>query len=249
MVWRVYPDGRPDELVRGVDIVGTPLVALNNILVTGDKLEIFNGICGAESGQVPNTRLCTPAMLFSQAPKFRNAPAARSPPDSAGSGHKPDPENSAGSGSRTMNAMRKTALDSRGCRPSPFLFSAWLWAAPLLLLAGAATAAGQQGSGAASSPSVSAAAAASADPVLQAMSEEINRSRTRLKMDNLPAPYYIEFRVSDVDDFTAEASFGALRLNQRVHSRTLRAVVRVGDYKQDSYAGPGMGSRRSRAAR
>ena len=53
LVWRVYPDGRPDELVRGVDIVGTPLAALNRIEVTGDKVEVFNGICGAESGSVP----------------------------------------------------------------------------------------------------------------------------------------------------------------------------------------------------
>ena len=53
MVWRVYPDGRPDELVRGVDIVGTPLLSLNNIILTGDTLQVFNGVCGAESGQVP----------------------------------------------------------------------------------------------------------------------------------------------------------------------------------------------------
>jgi predicted Zn-dependent protease len=60
-------------------------------------------------------------------------------------------------------------------------------------------------------------------------------------MGNLPAPYYVEFHVSDVDDFVAEASFGAIRLNQRTHSRTLRVVVRVGDYKQDSYTGPATG--------
>jgi hypothetical protein len=65
MVWRVYADGRPDQLVRGVDIVGTPLVALNNIMVTGDKMEVFNGICGAESGQVP-VSAAAPAMLFSE---------------------------------------------------------------------------------------------------------------------------------------------------------------------------------------
>jgi TldD protein len=65
MVYRVYADGRPDELVRGVDIVGTPLVALNSILVTGDKEDIFNGICGAESGQIP-VSAAAPAMLFSQ---------------------------------------------------------------------------------------------------------------------------------------------------------------------------------------
>src|SRR5277367_5381553 len=64
MVYRVYPDGRPDELVRGVDIVGTPLLSLNNILVTGDTLQVFNGVRGAESGQVP-VAAAAPAMLFS----------------------------------------------------------------------------------------------------------------------------------------------------------------------------------------
>jgi TldD protein len=65
IVWRVYADGRPDELVRGVDIVGTPLAALNRILVTGDTMHVFNGICGAESGSVPVSAVA-PAMLFSE---------------------------------------------------------------------------------------------------------------------------------------------------------------------------------------
>ena len=65
MVWRVYPDGRPDELVRGVDIVGTPLLSLNNIVLTGDALQVFNGICGAESGQVP-VSASAPPMLFTE---------------------------------------------------------------------------------------------------------------------------------------------------------------------------------------
>jgi TldD protein len=65
MVYRVYADGRPDELVRGVDIVGTPLLSLNNIMVTGDTMHVFNGICGAESGWVP-VAAAAPAMLFSE---------------------------------------------------------------------------------------------------------------------------------------------------------------------------------------
>ncbi|MGA8405680.1 MAG: metallopeptidase TldD-related protein [Candidatus Acidiferrales bacterium] len=65
MVYRVYADGRPDELVRGVDIVGTPLLSLNNIILTGDTLKVFNGVCGAESGQVP-VAAAAPAMLFSE---------------------------------------------------------------------------------------------------------------------------------------------------------------------------------------
>jgi TldD protein len=65
MVYRVYPDGRPDELVRGVDIVGTPLAALTHITITGDKQDVFNGVCGAESGWVPVSAVA-PAMLFSE---------------------------------------------------------------------------------------------------------------------------------------------------------------------------------------
>lgn len=65
IVFRVYPDGRPDQLVRGVDIVGTPLASLNRIVVTGDKMEVFNGVCGAESGSVP-VSASAPAMLFSE---------------------------------------------------------------------------------------------------------------------------------------------------------------------------------------
>jgi TldD protein len=64
MVWRVYADGRPDELVRGVDIVGTPLTVLTQIAATGDTTSVFNGICGAESGSVP-VSAASPAILFS----------------------------------------------------------------------------------------------------------------------------------------------------------------------------------------
>lgn len=65
LVWRVYPDGRPDELVRGVDIVGTPIAAMNRIAVTGEKVETFNGVCGAESGGVP-VAAAAPAILFTE---------------------------------------------------------------------------------------------------------------------------------------------------------------------------------------
>ena len=63
MVWRVYPDGRPDELVRGIDLVGTPLTAIEHIILTGDKTAVFNGVCGAESGSVP-VSAAAPAMLL-----------------------------------------------------------------------------------------------------------------------------------------------------------------------------------------
>jgi TldD protein len=65
VVYRVYADGRPDELVRGVDIVGTPLVSLQKIMATGDTPEVFNGYCGAESGSVP-VAAAAPAILISE---------------------------------------------------------------------------------------------------------------------------------------------------------------------------------------
>jgi TldD protein len=65
VVYKVFPDGRPDELVRGVDIVGTPLAALTKIVATGDTTEVFNGYCGAESGSVP-VSAASPAILTSE---------------------------------------------------------------------------------------------------------------------------------------------------------------------------------------
>jgi TldD protein len=79
MVYRVYPDGRPDELVRGVDIVGTPLLSLNNIILTGDTLQVFNGICGAESGQVP-VSASAPSMLFSEIEVQKREKGTQRPP-------------------------------------------------------------------------------------------------------------------------------------------------------------------------
>lgn len=63
--WKVYADGRPDELIRGIDLVGTPLVALSNVLAAGSDPEVFNGFCGAESGSVPNSAV-SPSLLIRQ---------------------------------------------------------------------------------------------------------------------------------------------------------------------------------------
>jgi predicted Zn-dependent protease len=65
VVYKVFADGSPDELVRGVDIVGTPLAALTKIVATGDTPEVFNGYCGAESGSVP-VSAASPAILTSE---------------------------------------------------------------------------------------------------------------------------------------------------------------------------------------
>src|ERR1700732_2494456 len=82
---------------------------------------------------------------------------------------------------------------------------------------------------------------AGGDTLLEALLTELDRSKAQLKMDQVAAPYYIEYRVNDVDEYHAEAAFGAQRESQRVRYRVLRVVVRIGDYKQDSYYNQGMG--------
>lgn len=90
--------------------------------------------------------------------------------------------------------------------------------------------------------SVRAADSASNDPVLRALREEMERSKGKLKLENVQAPYYIEYRVTEIDQFEASAVFGALRNQQHNRGRLLRVVVRVGDYKQDSFYGMGEGT-------
>ena len=64
VVYRIHRDGK-EEIVRGADIVGTPLASFAKILATGDRLDVFNGYCGAESGDVPVSAVA-PAVLVSE---------------------------------------------------------------------------------------------------------------------------------------------------------------------------------------
>jgi predicted Zn-dependent protease len=79
VVYRVYPDGRPDELIRGVSIVGTPLASFASILATSEKRAVFNGICGAESGNVPVSAIA-PALLVSNIEIQRKERSLDQPP-------------------------------------------------------------------------------------------------------------------------------------------------------------------------
>jgi len=79
MVYRVYVDGRPDELVRGVDLIGTPLTSFSKIVAAGDKPEVFNGFCGAESGYVPVAAV-SPAILTTQIEVQKKAKSSERPP-------------------------------------------------------------------------------------------------------------------------------------------------------------------------
>lgn len=79
VVYKVFADGRPDQIVRGVNIVGTPLVSLTKIVATGDKPEIFNGYCGAESGSVPVSAV-SPAILISEMEFAKKETSTDKPP-------------------------------------------------------------------------------------------------------------------------------------------------------------------------
>lgn len=79
VVYRIWADGRPDELVRGADIVGTPLSSFTKITATSDIAGIFNGYCGAESGSVPVSAV-SPALLVSEIEVQKKPRASDSPP-------------------------------------------------------------------------------------------------------------------------------------------------------------------------
>ena len=65
LVYKIFADGRPDEMVRGVDLIGTPLTTFSHIEASADDFGVFNGICGAESGGVP-VSACSPTFLVSK---------------------------------------------------------------------------------------------------------------------------------------------------------------------------------------
>lgn len=78
VVFRIYPDGR-EELVRGVDLIGTPLTAFNAVIAGGGEREVFNGTCGAESGGVP-VAAASPALLVGQVEVQKKEKSQERPP-------------------------------------------------------------------------------------------------------------------------------------------------------------------------
>lgn len=71
-VYRVFVNGDPDQLVRGVDMIGTPLSMFSNITAAGNEPSVFTGVCGAESGWVPVTAI-SPTIFVNQIETQRRA--------------------------------------------------------------------------------------------------------------------------------------------------------------------------------
>ena len=79
LVYRIYADGRPDEMVRGVDLVGTPLAIFSQIAACGTEYDIFTGTCGAESGGVP-VACVSPALYVKMVETQRKGKSQSQPP-------------------------------------------------------------------------------------------------------------------------------------------------------------------------
>ena len=94
IVYKVFPDGRPDEMVRGVNIVGTPLISITKIIATGDTPEVFDGYCGAESGSVPVSAVA-PEILISEMEVSKKETSTDTPPILPPPAH--DPQDKGGS--------------------------------------------------------------------------------------------------------------------------------------------------------
>jgi TldD protein len=108
--------------------------------------------------------------------------------------------------------------------------------APMLLLALSATANSQ------AIPSQEVAFDAQRSPVLAAMLAELERSQQQLQLQNFQKPFFLQYRLDDIDDYEAAANYGALTGERHDHRRLVRVTVRVGDYKTDSSTARGNGS-------
>jgi TldD protein len=80
------------------------------------------------------------------------------------------------------------------------------------------------------------------DPLLKAMLTELDRSMGQLQLKGFEKPFFIQYRIEDVDDYETKAEFGASEGASHTHQRIARITVRVGDYKTDSSGGRGDGA-------
>lgn len=72
------------------------------------------------------------------------------------------------------------------------------------------------------------------DQTLRAMHDEMERSRTRLQIETVEKPFFIEYRLLDLDVRTVTTSFGALLSSSTTRNRFMTVGVRVGDHHLDS---------------
>jgi len=238
-VYRVYADGRPDEVVRGVDIVGTPLTSFSKIILTATDDAVFNGTCGAESGWVPvSADLAEHPRLGDRGREARQGPGQAADPAAAGArgrlGGDRAMKNACSLGT-FRDAPRARALVSPviagALLAARFSAARFPWArfaqtrfAELPCMEARSSwrrpATGRADTG--------------KDPVFRAMQEEIDRSMRHLVLPGMPAPYFMAYWVQDNETLTIEARYGALVDTSRARERYLCSQVRVGSPEMDN---------------
>jgi predicted Zn-dependent protease len=220
LVTRVFADGRPDQVVRGADLVGTPLVSFSKILATGDDTAVFNGYCGAESGFVPVSAI-SPSILVSELEVEKRQTSPDRPPLLPAPGSESPGELArANGGSSSQGTHARHRSEGVGGPVS-----------------------GRAGGGVTPAANVGAAPASlpADDPAFRAMADEMARSRAQLKMDTFAPPYFMAYTAHETETVSIAATMGALLGSSRDRGRRLYADVRVGDATLDSsnFAGRG----------
>lgn len=179
VVYRIYPDGR-EELVRGVDLIGTPLTTLSRVIAADDQMAVFNGFCGAESGSVPVSAVA-PGILVSQIEVQKK-----------------------GKSQERLPILPRPKSDAVDAREAP----------------------------------VDDPAAVAEDDVdgvlMQAMRDELDRSTQDLSMEDMQTPYFLAYRVDEVEGFRVSARFGALDRSSPSKRRSLSVELRVGSPEFDN---------------
>lgn len=164
VVYRIYTDGRPDELVRGVNMIGTPLSMFSQIGACGTKQDVFNGYCGAESGSIPVS--CVAPAIYVK--------------------------------------MVETQKQAKSQNPPPLL------PRPV----------GEQTAG--------------NDPVMNSIKTEVNRNKEELHIGQMAPPYFIDYRMNQLNTLNIKATLGSLIFSRETPYCSGMATVQTGDYQQNN---------------
>jgi hypothetical protein len=194
-------------VLRGVDIVGTPLASLERILAAADDDAVFNGTCGAESGWVP-VSAASPSLLVATIEVERQHKAQDKPPLLPSPRHDPKipspiPERRASHEGLLCAAVGLQRSFDSGLPPS---------------LARSVAKSDKQDD----------------DVVLKVLQDELARSTKRLTMEKAAPPYYVRLHGEGELTFEVRAMFGALAGRGEGGIASLSADVRVGDYSLDN---------------
>ena len=218
VVYRIYPDGK-EELVRGVDLIGTPLIAFSKISAADDQIAVFNGVCGAESGMGSGVRILSRLAGFTNRSSAQGEVAGAcsdSAPSSGdwiemirqGSSREAEKKESR-QGAQELSGHRFPTNMRKSRRPSKSL------AFSLFVLLGVL-------------------ARAQDDIPMRAMKDELSRSITELQLQKMEKPYFLAYRMDETHQNAVWAMLGSITQEQPSHTRMIGVEVRVGDYALDN---------------